>query len=437
MPGELSTHQRALEINLDAGIFGTFAEIGAGQEVARWFFQVGGAAGTVAKTISAYDMAVSDAIYGKSGRYVSRERLVAMLGHEFELLRERIAPDRAAKTRLFVFADTVAARNYAGTNECHGWIGLRFQPEPLAEPSDILLHVNMLDPSNQLQQDAIGILGVNLIYAAHHQLNDVDAVLGSIFADLNIDRIEIDVVGLTGPAFAKANPDLIGVKLLRAGMANAVLFGKDGPTQPSDVLRKRAIVLERGLFSEFDGQEKVRVSKAIEALRREVPDADRDPLALFELTIQPMRGEPITDDRELLRRIEPFRAAGAPVVVTRFREGFRLTQYLRRYTTQPLRFAVGISTLVELFNPLYYQELVGGMLEAMGKLLADNVRVYVYPMPPDVFRERLARAGQDLAKVEFDPQATVTVGRVRLPPPVGHLYRYLVDTGSLVGLDVA
>src|SRR5262245_53655421 len=189
MANPLSTAERALKINMDHGIFGTFAEIGAGQEVARWFFHVGGAAGTVAKTMSAYDMAVSDAIYGKSGRYVSSERLRAMLEHEFNLLRERITPERAAKTHLFVLADTVAARNYAGTNECHGWIGLRFQAEPHAQPSEILLHVNMFDPSNQLQQEAVGILGVNLIYAANHDRQNVQTLLRSLFADLTIERI--------------------------------------------------------------------------------------------------------------------------------------------------------------------------------------------------------------------------------------------------------
>jgi hypothetical protein len=438
MADPLSTAERALKINMDHGIFGTFAEIGAGQEVARWFFHVGGAAGTVAKTMSAYDMAVSDAIYGKSGRYVSSERLRAMLEYEFKLLRERITPERAAKTHLFVLADTVSARNYAGTNECHGWIGLRFQAEPCAQPSEILLHVNMFDPSNQLQQEAVGILGVNLIYAANHDRQNVETLLRSIFADLSIERTEIDVIELSGPAFANVDQRSAGLCLVRHGLANAVVFSGEGKlTQPSDILRKRAIVLERGLFNEFDPKEAARVNKALEALRREAPDLDRDPIALYELTTLPMHGKPIDDDAELLRRIEPFRAAGAPIAVTRFKESFNLTTYLRRYTTQPLRFALGISTLVELFNVTYYQKLDGGLLEAMGKMLADNVRIYVYSMPPDVFRQRLSRLGADVSKIEFDPNASVTIDRLQLPPPLGHLYRYLRDSGWLVSLDVA
>jgi hypothetical protein len=437
MSDPLSTSERALKINLDHGIFGTFAEIGAGQEVARWFFHVGGAAGTVAKTISAYDMAVSDAIYGKSGRYVSSDRLRAMLDHEFSLLRERITPERAATTRLFVFADTVAARNYAGTNECHGWIGLRFQAEPLGPPSDIFLHVNMLDPSNQLQQDAVGVLGVNLIHAAFHDRTNVDSLLRSIFNELSIERIEIDVVALNGPAVGETDPRKVALRLVRNGLANAVLFDADGAlTQPSELLRKRAILLERGLFAHPDAREAARVNMALQTLRSEFPNLDRDPVALYELTIQPARGETVPEDDQLLQRIEPLHATGAPVAITRFKDWYRLTQYLRRYTTQPLRFAVGISTLVELFNPLHYRDLVGGMLEAMGKLLADNVRVYVYSMPPDVFRERLTRAGQDWSKLQFDPSATVTVDRLRLSPPAGHLYDYLRDSGLLVSLDV-
>lgn len=435
---ELSTAERALKINLETGIFGTFAEIGAGQEVARWFFHVGGASATVAKTISAYDMAVSDAIYGKSSRYVSCERLRAMIDYEFKLLRERIVPERASKTHLFVLADTVAARNYAGTNEAHGWIGIRFQAQPLAEPSDILLHVNMRDPTNLLQQQAVGILGVNLVYAAHYDRRDMDTLLRSIFADLTIERIEVDVIELSGPAFAGVDERAASLRLVRHGLANAVVLSPEGKvSQPSDILRKRAIVLERGLFNEFDPQESARVGKALAALRRELPDLDRDPIALYELTTAPMHGQPIEDDSEILRRIEPFRAAGEPIAVTRFKESFNLTSYLRRYTTQPLRFALGISNLVELFNVTYYQKLDGGLLEAMGKMLADNVRIYVYSMPPNVFRDRLKQAGADLSRIEFDPSASVTVERLRLPPPLGHLYNYLRDSGWLVSLDVA
>jgi hypothetical protein len=197
------THNRALKVNLDPKVFGTFAEIGAGQEVARWFLRVGGAAGTVAKTISAYDMTFSDEIYGKGTRYVSRGRVVSMLDGDDALLRERLDEPRGVDTQFFVFADTVAAKNYAGTNECHGWMGIRFQLAPRAEPSDVLLHVNMLDPTNLQQQQALGILGVNLIYASFFERDSIDALLDAIFSDLSLERLEVDVVELRGPAFSQ------------------------------------------------------------------------------------------------------------------------------------------------------------------------------------------------------------------------------------------
>ena len=141
----IDTHSKALKINLDPRWYGTFAEIGAGQEVVRWFFRVGGAAGTIAKSMSAYDMKVSDAIYGHADRYVSRDRLQAMLDREFDLDVERLGQQRGEDTSFFAFADTVVARSYRGSNECHGWMGIKFQSRASDQPSQIVMHVRMLD----------------------------------------------------------------------------------------------------------------------------------------------------------------------------------------------------------------------------------------------------------------------------------------------------
>ena len=188
----IGTHQKALKVNLDPTKYGTFAEIGAGQEVARWFFRVGGAAGTIAKSMSAYDMTISDAIYGQSDRYVSRQRLHKMLDHEFGLMLERLQAKRGADTRFFVFADTVAAKSFKGTGECHGWMGIRFQNQPGAEPSQIIIHVRMLDRENLQQQEALGIIGVNLVYGAFYLSNDPKAFIGSLLDDLTHERVEVD-----------------------------------------------------------------------------------------------------------------------------------------------------------------------------------------------------------------------------------------------------
>jgi hypothetical protein len=220
---ENDTHQKALRINLDATSYGTIAEIGAGQEVARWFLQVGGASGTVAKTISAYDMTVSDAIYGKANRYVSRTRVEEMLAHEYELLVERLTASKGAQTRFFAFADTISARNFAGTNECHGWLGVRFQVRPGGAPNDVIIHVNLLDPSNLQQQQAVGILGVNLIFGVNHQRGSVSAFLTALFDDL-AGRIEIDLVAARGPDLAGIDERAATIELLQLGFAEAVAF---------------------------------------------------------------------------------------------------------------------------------------------------------------------------------------------------------------------
>src|SRR5580658_5662996 len=217
-------HAKALAINLEASCYGTFAEIGAGQEVARWFLSAGAASGTVAQAISAYDKTVSDDTYGAGTRYVSKERLLAMLDYEYQLLLARLAKERGAHTRFFVFADTVATRNYQGTNEQHGWLGVRFQAEPDGEPNQILLHINLVDPTAQLQQQAIGTLGVNLIYAAYHQRSSSGEFLTGLFDDLSVERIEIDVLELSGPVFAGVDSRLWALDLLRKDMCRALVF---------------------------------------------------------------------------------------------------------------------------------------------------------------------------------------------------------------------
>ena len=222
------THGKALFLNLDESVYGTLAEIGAGQEVARWFLSVGAASGTVAKSISAYDKKVSDEIYGAGTRYVSKERLLAMLDHEYQLLLERLSITRGEEKRFFAFADTVAARNYQGTNEQHGWAGIRFQIEPGAPPSQVLLHINLCDATAQLQQQAVGILGVNLVYAAYHQRTDADLFLSGLFDDLSVDRIEIDVIEFDGPAFMNRDARVWCLALLGRQMSHAIVFDNHG-----------------------------------------------------------------------------------------------------------------------------------------------------------------------------------------------------------------
>jgi hypothetical protein len=245
----LTTNRKALTINLDEPRYGTFAEIGAGQEVARQFFQAGGAAGTVAKSISAYDMKFSDAVYGKAARYVSRERLALMLDREYDLLIQRLKEIRGDRSAFFVFADTVAAKSFKGTNECHGWMGVRFQAEANASASDIILHVRMWDKENILQQQALGIIGVNLIYGAFYYISDQDRFIRSLADNLTVDRIEVDMINFAGPLFSEVDNRIMSLKLVECGLTNAVMFSPKGEVlQPSEVLYKKAILVERGSF---------------------------------------------------------------------------------------------------------------------------------------------------------------------------------------------
>jgi len=434
MSEKRDTHHRALDVNLDTKFFGTFAEIGAGQEVARWFLQVGGAAGTVAKTISAYDMKFSDEIYGKGSRYVSRERLLAMLDHEYDLLLERLDDTRGDDTKFFAFADTVAARNFSGTNRCNGWMGVRFQTSPRSEPSECLMHVNMLDDSNLRQQQALGILGVNAVYSARFVRNDLDDFLASLMQGLNLNRIEIDVVELHGPAFADIEPYTLGTKLVTEGLAQAVLFDADSSlVQPSTLLRKRPLVVERGMFQTTLPFHSKMLAESVTQLKNEVT-SKRDPISIPELTVRPVSGREIPDVDETLRRLNKLSGLGHPILLSRYPEAYHLTQYLRRYTKEPLRFVYGISTLIQFFHEAHYGDLMGGLLEAFGGLLANGVRLFAYPMDSAAFHDALIRVDGPSVAVSAPPDGYVTVDTIELEPPIQFLFHYLRSSGWIVGL---
>ena len=311
---KLDTHQKALALNLDPSKFGSFAEIGAGQEVARWFLAVGAASGTVAKTISAYDKEVSDDLYGSGVRYVSRERLEAVLDSEWNQLLKQLQETRGSQTRFFSFVDTVAARNYAGTNEPHGWVGLRFQLQPEGQPNDIVLHINMGDSSNLLQQQAIGILGVNLVYAAFHQAKTKESFLQGVAQDLE-KRIEIDYVDLRGPAFEMWDPRALLMHLVQAGLAEAVCFpSATSHIPPAEVLYKKAVVLAPGYFEHVDPihakiHERM-LSSAIEQLRGELDEAKPAPTGFFCISMTPFKSEELPGISNLLARVDTLRARG-------------------------------------------------------------------------------------------------------------------------------
>ena len=433
----LTTNRKALTINLDAEKYGTFAEIGAGQEVVRHFFQAGGAAGTVAKSISAYDMNFSDAIYGKSPRYVSHERLDTMLGHEYALLKERLGEARGADTTFFVYANTVAARNYKGTNECHGWMGIRFQTSPGAEPSDVIIHVRMWDKENLLQQQALGIIGVNFIYGAFYFRNDPNRFVVSLLDQLSYDRIEVDMIEFRGPDFPEINNRLMSLQLVQQGLTNAVMFGPDGGVvQPSEVLHNKAILVERGSFRPVTLVNMDMLNCACAQLVQEPEVKGKELVVLMEMTIHNLLVEGQLDNEDFLARVDTLAALGNNVLVSNYSEYFRLSAYFRRYTREMIGVTMGVNNLVELFNEKYYENLPGGILESFGRLFRNSVKLYIYPMRTGVFARYLesAPANESLpasARPSFADNVMITARNLQVTPRLQYLYQHLLENRYL------
>jgi hypothetical protein len=424
----VDTHAKALQINLDARRYGTFAEIGAGQEVVRWFFRVGGAAGTVAKSMSAYDMTVSDAIYGKADRYVCRPRLEAMLDHEHQLNLERLMDTRGGDTAFFAFADTVSARNYAGTNECHGWMGVKFQSRPRDQDSQIIVHVRMLDGTNALQQEALGIVGVNLLHGAFFLYAEPELLIESLLDGLTTQRIAIDMIEFSGIEFRQVDNRLMSMKLVQMGLSGAAMFDPSGRVlQPSEVLHKRNVLVERGSFRPVCHVNIDMLRSAREAFERDLagaraasdlPSQDGEVVELMELTMRNLREQGGEVDRaDFLARADMLAASGKTVLISDYFEYYRLAAYIGQYTKKRIAITMGAASLLELFDEKYYAELEGGILESFGRLFKNELRLYIYPL------------------LDKDKNELVTVHNLEVAPALRKLYGYLVDRGHIQQLE--
>ncbi|MGB8353766.1 MAG: TonB-dependent receptor [Chthoniobacteraceae bacterium] len=440
----LTTNRKALTINLDPEKYGTFAEIGAGQEVVRNFFQAGGAAGTVAKSISAYDMKFSDAIYGKSSRYVSQDRLDLMLDHEYALLKERLWEARSSNTTFFVYANTVAARNYKGNNECHGWMGVRYQFTPQSEPNTILIHVRMWDKENILQQQALGVIGVNLIYGAFYFKDDPKQMIKSLFDQLGTSRIEVDMIKFSGPNYSDVNNRLMSLELVRLGLTNAVMFSADGDVvQPSEVLHNKAILVERGSFRPVTLVNMDMLRCACAQFAQEPEVKGKDVVVLMEITMNNLLASGELDHEDFLARVDTLGALGNNVLISNYSEYYRLSAYFRRFTKEMIGLAMGVNTLVELFNEKYYENLAGGILESFGRLFRNSVKLYVYPMRQNVFSRYVGgvdavESESCLSKNSFASNVLITAKNVQVTPRLQNLYMHLLENhyiDCLVGFD--
>jgi len=407
----LNANDKALKINIDAARYGTFAEIGAGQEVARWFFHVGGAAGTVAKTISAYDMAVSDAIYGSSSRYVSRQRLASMLDHEWALLLERLDAKRAEKAKCFVFADTVATKSHTRQEDGHGWLGIRFQSEPRGPASEIIIHARMWDLDNVRQQEALGLLGVNLIYGAFYFSDAPEVLIGSLMDELTRDRMEVDMLKFSGPAFHAVDNRLMSLQLVEQRLTNAVVFAPDGEVvEPAELLYHKPVLMERGSFRPITRVTLDMVERSLAQLQGQADMAGREPIILMEMTLRNLLtlGEKV-EHADFLARMDTLRALGKTVMISNYSRFHNVISYLRRYTHERVVMVLGIPTLQQLFDQEYYRDMEGGVLEALGRLMRGPVTLFVYPWKNN------------------DTGEVVTAETFEAPETLRHLYAHLLD----------
>ena len=411
-----STKEKALSLNLDRTIYGSFAEIGAGQETAANFFKVGSASGTIAKTMSAYDMKFSDAIYGKTKRYVSKEKLQLMLEHEMELLRERL-PDRAETTRFFVFANTVEILNYHRTNQGHGWMGMRFQREPQAPVNECVIHVLLHDNEATWQQQALGVLGVNMVYGCTQETDPV-VLMQSLIDNLSTERLEIDFFRIKGPDFAQVDNRLMALKLVKNGLTHATMFDANGTVlQPSEALYKKDVLILRGRFRPLTHVNMDMLKSGLQAFMEEEDVVADRVMPISELTLNNLVQEEDISDTDFLHRVDILESLGQKVMISDYQKYYKLTSYVSRITQGKIGIILGVASLQKLFDEAYYEELTGGILEAFGNLFKNNVKLFVYP------------------SYRPNTQEIYTHAELSLSTHLTHLYQFLYETHRISGLE--
>ncbi len=379
----LSTKDKALRINLNENIYGTFSEIGAGQEVARHFFRAGGASGTIAKTMSAYDKGFSDAIYGIENdlRYVTESRLTKMLNHEISLLESRV--DRAVHTdkMFFSFANTVATIDFAKKYKGHGWMGIKFQTESISEYSEIKLHVRFHLPEAKAQQEILGLMGVNLIYGAYYKHNKPRSLIKYLYDHIDPTIIEIDTINFSGPLFKDVDNRLLSLELIKNGMTQAVMFGPDGKNiLPAAELYKKNILTIRGSFRPVTKVNEDMYEKSLKMIKKDKKFTDKNTISIFEITLSNLTSQGKLDEQDFLDRAKLLCSMGKTVMITNFQEYYKLSEYFSKYTNKKVFLTMGVDNLIKVFDESYYTNLDGGILEAFSKLFTKNITILLYPM---------------------------------------------------------
>ena len=413
-----SIKDKALRINLNDNIYGTFAEIGAGQETVRHFFRSGGSSGTIAKAMSAYDKDFSDAIYGieTDGRYVTEERLKKMLTHEVELIEERLDRNKHPNKMFFSYANTVATIDFAKKFKGHGWVGIKYQIEPDEDYNEIILHIRFKETDARLQQETLGILGVNLIYGAYYKYNDPKKLLKYLYDHLDKDQLEIDTINFSGPRFANVDNRLMSLQLVKNGMTDAVMFSAEGKNiLPAAVLYKKNILALRGSFRPVTKVNIDMYEKSLEMFLKENRVDEKNTFVIFEITLSNLRSEGEIDERDFMDRAELLCSLGHTVMISNFQEYYKVVEYFSSYTKARMGLAMGVNNLVDIFDEKYYRHMSGGILEAFGKLFYRDLKVYLYPM--------IDENGQ-----------TIDSQNLKVHPRMKELYKFFAYNGKVVDI---
>ncbi|WP_456440770.1 TonB-dependent receptor [Psychroserpens sp.] len=413
-----SLKTKCLRINLNENIYGTFAEIGAGQETVRQFFRAGGGSGTIAKAMSAYDKAFSDAIYGieDDKRYVTEARLRKMLDHEINLVEERLSREEHPNKMFFTYANTVATIDFAKKYKGHGWVGIKYQVDANQDYNEIVLHLRFKETDARLQQETLGVLGTNLIYGAFYKYNEPKKILRYLYDHLDKDQIEIDTINFAGPVFKDVDNRLMSLQLVKNGMTDAVMFAPDGNNVlPAKVLYKKNILTLRGSFRPVTKVNMDMYKKSYDMFIKENKvDIDKTQV-IFEITLSNLRAEGEIDEQDFMDRAKLLCSLGQTVLISNFQEYYKLVEYFSQYTKARMGLAMGVNNLVDIFDEKYYRHLSGGILEAFGKLFFKDLRVYLYPM-------------------QNDDNTVTTSENLKVHPRMKELYKFFKYNGKVVDI---
>ena len=415
-----STKSKALRINLNENIYGSFAEIGAGQETVRNFFRAGGASGTIAKTMSAYDKDFSDAIYGieEDNRYVTESRVKTMLSHEINLIEQRLPRSKHPDRLFFSYANTVATIDFAKKFKGHGWVGIKYQVEPDGDYNEIVLHIRFHENEATLQQNTLGTLGVNLIYGAFYKFNEPKKLLRYLYDHIDQDKIEIDTINFSGPQFSEVDNRLMSLQLVKNGMTQAVMFGPDGKNiLPAAILYKKNILALRGSFRPVTKVNIDMYEKSLDIFKKEKKVDEDKTIVIFEITLSNLRAEGEINEEDFMSRARLLCSLGHTVMISNFQEYYKLVEYFSAYTKKRMGLALGVNNMIDIFDEKYYRHLSGGILEAFGKLFFKDLKVYVYPM------------------LDPDTGEYTNSDNLKVHPRMKELYKFFKYNGKVVDIE--